>query len=202
MTYDQPIMIHTPPKTDLWCQPPNTDIDSAPTHLISNPIDIHKLHSARVTFSAKLNTLYDQGDLVVFIPGEDTTTWIKTGIEFLRGKPSVMSVVTRQWSDAAMMPLGEEKDGKLTIQVERQVKEGEKLDSLLVYIVDEADRGKEEIRPITWCFTDQKISKETSDNRCLLIKVYAARLTVPGEGREQEELVVKLEIFEVRFFDN
>ena len=114
----------------------------------------------------------------------------------------MMSVVTRQWSDAAMMPLGEEKDGKLTIQVERQVKEGEKLDSLLVYIVDEADRGKEEIRPITWCFTDQKISKETSDNRCLLIKVYAARPTVPGEGREQEELVVKLENFEVRFFDN
>ena len=48
---------------------------------------------------------------------------------------------------------------------------------------------------------DQKISKETSDNRCL-IGFYAVQLSVPGEGREQEELVVKLEDFEGKLFDN
>ena len=146
--------------------------------------------------------MFDQGGLIVFNPDEDTTTWIKMGIEVLGGKPPVMSVATSQWSDAAIKPLGKEKDGKLMIQLERQMKEGKKLDSLLIYIVDEETGRKEEIRWITWWFTDQKISKETSDNRCLLIGVYAAWPTVPGEGREHEELVIKLEDFEVKLFDN
>ena len=49
-----------------------------------------------------------------------------------------------------------------------------------------------------------KISKKTSDNRCLVIGVFAARPTrVPaGEEREHEELVVKLEKFGVGLFAN
>jgi len=119
----------------------------------------------------------------------------------------VGSVVTSQWSDWALVPMGKEKGGKVTIQVERQVKEGKKLDSLWVYVVDEETGEKMEVRQITWWFRheilDQKISKVTSDNRCLLIGVYAARPTVPaGEGREHEELAVKFEGFEVKLFDN
>ena len=206
MVYDQPIIIHAPPKTDLWRLPPDIDVDNAPTRLISTPIDIHRFHSARVTVSADWNTSYDQGGLILFIPDEETTTWIKTGIEVMEVGPSVMSVATSQWSDTATLPLEKEKGGKMTIQVERQVKEGEKLDSLWIYIVDEETGRKKEIRQLTWWFRhdipDQKISKETSDNRCLLIGVYAARPTVPaGEGREHEELVVKLEGFEVKLFD-
>jgi regulation of enolase protein 1 (concanavalin A-like superfamily) len=207
MTYDQPITIYAQPKTDLWRKPPHTDADNAPTRLISTPIDIHKFHSARVTVSANWNTMYDQGGLILFILGEDTTTWMKTGIEFFAGKPFVGSVVTDQWSDWALMPLGKEKGGKVTIQVERQVKEGAKMDSLWVYVVDEETGRKMEARQITSWFTrnipDQKISNETSDNRCLLIGVYAARPTVPaGEGRELEELAVKLDGFEVKLFDD
>jgi len=201
MVYDQPIIIYARPKTDLWRKPPHTDVDNAPTQLISTPIDIHKFHSARVTVSANWNTLYDQGGLILFIPGENTTTWMKTGIEFFAGKPFVGSVFTSQWSDWALMPLGKEKGGKVTIQVERQVKEGAKLDSLWIYVVDEETGRKTEARQITSWFTpDQKISK---DNRCLLIGVYAARPTVPaGEGRENEELAVKLEGFQVKLFDD
>ena len=208
MTYDQPIIIHAQPKTDLWCLPPNTDVDNAPTRLISTPIDIQRFHSARVTVSADWTTLYDQGGLILFVPDESTTTWIKTGIEVMEVGPSVMSVVTSQWSDAATLPLGKKKGGKLTIQVERQMKDGEKLDGLLVYTVDEETGRKEEIRLITWWFTQdipeqQKISKERSDHRRLLIGVYAARPTVPvGKGRQHEELVVKLEGFEVKLFDD
>ena len=207
MAYDLPIIIHAQPKTDLWRRPPDIDVDNAPTRLISTPIDMRRFHSARVTISADWNTLYDQGGLILFIPDEDTTTWIKTGIELMMGGPSVMSVATSQWSDAATMPLEKEKGGKVTIQIERQVKEGEKQSSLWVYIVDDETGRKKGVRQITWCFAqetpDQKISKETSDNRCLLIGVYAARPTVPeGEGREHEELVVKLEGFEVKLFDD
>ena len=67
---------------------------------------------------------------IIFIPGEDITTWLKTGIEFTERKPFVVSVASSQWCNCAMVPLGKEKGGRRTIQVERQVKEGEKLDSL------------------------------------------------------------------------
>jgi regulation of enolase protein 1 (concanavalin A-like superfamily) len=207
MAYDQPIIIHAQPKTDMWRQPPNTDRNNAPTRLISTPIGIHRFRSARVTVSANWNTLYDQGGLILFIPGEDTTIWMKTGIEFFKEKLFVASVATSQWSDWAIEQLGKEKGGKVTIQVEREVNEGEKMDSLWVYTVDEETGRKTEIRQITWWFAcdilNQKISKETSDNRCLLIGVYAARPVVPaGEGREHEELVVKFERFEVKLFDD
>ena len=61
------------------------------------------------------------------------------------------------------------------------------------FIVEEETGRKMEVRQITWWFTQdilgQKISKVTSDNRCLLIGVYAARPTVPaGERREHEVL--------------
>jgi hypothetical protein len=64
-----------------------------------------------------------------------------------------------------------------------------------------------EVRQVTSWFwhdiPDQKISKVTSDNRCLFVGVYAARPTVPaGEGGEHEELAVKLEGFEVKLFDD
>ena len=206
MAYDQPIIIHARPKTDMWRQPPDIDRNNAPTRMISAPIGIERFHSARVTVSANWNTLYDQGGLILHIPGEDNTTWMKTGIEFFKEKPFVASVVTNQWSDWALENLDKEKGGKVTIQVERQVKEGKKLDSLWIYTVDEETGRKMEVREITWWFTQgylkQKISKETSDNRCLLIGVYAARPTVPaGRGREHEELVVKFERFEVKLFD-
>ena len=178
-----------------------------PTHLISAPIGIHRFHSARVTVSGNWSTLYDQGGLILFIPGEDTTTWMKTGIEFFKGETFVETVATSQWSDLALVQLGKEKNGKVTIQVEREVKKGKKMDSLWVYVVDEETGRKTEVRQVTWWFShdtlNQKIAKKTSDNRCLLVGVYAARPTVPvGEGREHEELVVKYERFEVKLFDD
>ena len=207
MVYDEPIIIHAPAKTDFWRHPPDIDVDNAPTRLISTPIDIHRFHSARVTISADWNTLFDQGGLILFIPDEDYTTWLKVGIEVFGGEPFVASVVTGRWSDCGIVPLGKEKSGKVTIHVEREVKEGKKLDSLWIYTVDEETGKKSGIRQITWWFRhnilDQKISKEIPDNRCLLIGVYAGRPTVPaGEGREQEELAVKFEGFEVKLFDD
>ena len=97
--------------------------------------------------------------MISFNPGEDITTWLKTGIEFTEGKLFVVSVASSQWYDCAMVPLGKEKGGKVTIQVERQVKE---LNSLWIYIVDEETGKKTEIRQmISWFTQDQKISKET-----------------------------------------
>lgn len=208
MTFDQPLTIRARPGTDLWRKPPNTDIDNAPTILISTPIDLHSFHSARVTVSANWSTLYDQGGLALFIPDEGINKWVKTGIEFVWGKPYVGTVATSRWSDWSLVPLEKEKAGKVTIQVEREVKDGERVESLWIYIIDEETGEKMGIREITWWFRRDigeeniKVGSEEED-RCLLVGVYAARPTVPeGEGREHEELVVKLEGFEVKLFDN
>jgi len=209
LAYKQPLTIRAPPGTDLWRKPPHTDIDNAPTILISTPIDLHRFHSARVTVSANWNTLYDQGGLALFILDEDIKKWVKTGIEFVWGKPYVGTVATSRWSDWSLVPLGAEKCGKVTIQVEREVKAGERVESLWVYTIDEETGEKMGIREITWWFRKDILDQENSkpedpeESRCLLIGVYAARPQVPeGEGREHEELVVNLEGFEVKLFDD
>jgi len=203
LTYNQPLTIRASPGTDLWRKPPNTDIDNAPTILISTPIDLHRFHSARVTVNANWGTLYDQGGLVLFILDEDTKKWVKTGIEFVWEKPYVGTVATSRWSDWSLVPLGEEKGGKLTIQVEREMKDGKRAESLWVYIIDEKTGEKMGIREVTWWFRNDILDKKEEENKRLLIGVYAARPTIPeGEGKEHEELVVNFEGFEVKLFDD
>ncbi|KAF8963789.1 hypothetical protein BDZ97DRAFT_1661239 [Flammula alnicola] len=201
-----PLTIHAPPKTDLWRKPPHTDVDNAPTILLSTPIDLHKFHSARVTVSANWNTLYDQGGLALFIPDEDIKKWVKTGIEYVWGKPFVGTVATSRWSDWSLVPLPESANGKVTIQVERETKEGERVESLWIYIINEETGEKLGIREITWWFRHDVSGSEKSVNeesRRLLIGVYGARPMVPeGAGREAENLTVHLEGFEVKLFDD
>jgi len=199
-----PITIKASPKTDLWRKPPSTNVDNAPTILISKPINLHKFHSAKVTVSADWNTKYDQGGLALFIPDEDTSKWVKTGIEFVWGKPRVSTVATSRWSDWSIAPL-ENESGKLTIQVEREVKGTERVESLWVYIINPDTGEKLGIREVTWWFRHdiENADGEPVSPRCLLVGVYGARPTVPdGEGRENEELVVHLDDFEVTLFDD
>jgi uncharacterized protein len=78
---------------------------------------------------------------------------------------------------------------------------------LWVYIIDEETGEKMGIRQINWWFRhdilDKKVTTDSEKNRCLFIGVYAARPRVPeGEGKENEELVVKFEGFEVKLFDD
>ena len=209
MAYET-VTISAPPKTDLWRQPPDIDNHNAPTFLIHSPIDIHKFRSARVTVKVGPNwdTEYDQGGLILFkfIPGDDhPMPWLKTGIEFF-GEPLAMSVATSRSSDSAKVPLEKGHGGQVTIQLERQEKEGKQHDSLWVYIVDKETGRKKEVRQVTCWFANdipnEKISKEASDNRFILIGVYAARPTVPtGKGRENEALIAILEGLEVKLFD-
>jgi len=54
-----------------------------------------------------------QGGLVLYIPDEDGTKWVKAGIECeADGEPWVGTVATRRWSDWSSMPLGKEQGGK------------------------------------------------------------------------------------------
>ncbi|PPR05152.1 hypothetical protein CVT26_012239 [Gymnopilus dilepis] len=199
MTYP-PLTIHPHPKTDLWRKPPSTDIDNAPIYLLSTPIDLHSFHTARVTVSGNWSTLYDQGGLALFIPDEDIKKWVKTGIEFVNGKPFVSTVATSRWGDWSLVPLPENANGRVTIQVERETKGDERVESLWVYIINEETGEKLGIREITWWFRhDIPRGQEDAAYRCLLVGVFGARPTVP-EGNDPLE--VKIENFEVTLFED
>ncbi|KAJ3502504.1 hypothetical protein NLJ89_g8858 [Agrocybe chaxingu] len=199
-----PLTINAPPKTDLWRKPPHVDVDNIPTIFLPEPIDLNKFRSANVTVSGDWNTLYDQGGLVLYILGEGLKKWVKTGIEFVFGKPFVGTVATTRASDWSLVPLPESAGGKVTVHVERETKDDERLESLWVYVI--GDNGERlGVREVTWVFGPDVIDCEstTPGDRTMLVGVYGARPTVPeGEGRENEELVVKLEGFEVALFDD
>lgn len=195
--------IRAPPGTDLWRKPPAVDIDNSPTLLINAPIDLHRFHTARVTISADWNTLYDQGGLALFIPDEDTKKFLKTGVEFAFGAPHVGTVAASRWADWSLVPTVAQ--GKVTLQVEREIdSKGERTSSLWVYLIDPITGQKNGIREVTWWFRHD-IEGAASDKpaQVLLIGLYAARPKVPsGSGREDEELEVKFEDFQVTLFND
>ena len=71
--------------------------------------------TARVKLTAKYQSQYDQGGLMV---RADETTWLKCGIEFVNGRYYASAVVTRDWSDWSVMPI--ENPASFRIRCERK----------------------------------------------------------------------------------
>jgi len=201
LDYSQEHIIRAEPGTDLWRKPPTVDIDNSPILLVNAPIDLQRFHTARVTLSADWNTLYDQGGLVLFIPDEDTKKFVKTGVEFAFGAPQVGTVAASRWGDWSLVPGAV--NGKVTIQVEREVDEkGQKTSSLWIYLIDPVTGNKLGIREVTWWFRHDIEGGDQAPQQVLLVGLYAARPKVPsGSDREMEELEVKFEDFKVTLFD-
>ena len=59
--------------------------------------------TARVKHTAEYQSQYDQAGLMV---RADERTWLKCGIEFMDGRRYASAVVTRDWSDWSVMPIG------------------------------------------------------------------------------------------------
>ncbi|MFE0147668.1 DUF1349 domain-containing protein [Nonomuraea sp. NPDC059007] len=68
-----------------------------------------------VTFTGEYAEQHDQAGAVLRI---DETTWIKAGVEFTDGAFCLATVVTRDYSDASMLPLHESPDG-VTFELDR-----------------------------------------------------------------------------------
>ncbi len=58
---------------------------------------------ATVKISGRYATLYDQAGLMLRV---DETNWLKTGIEYVEGVQYASAVVTRDYSDWSVAPLG------------------------------------------------------------------------------------------------
>ncbi|KAG8749745.1 hypothetical protein FRC12_013252 [Ceratobasidium sp. 428] len=203
-----PITIPAAPGTDLWRKPPSTNSTNAPYYA-----EYHSLSSFRralVTVNAKWDRLYDQGGLILLLPGSEnagslrshssslTTSdkndkayeaWVKTGIEMFDGKPNVGTVATpaHGYSDWSLVPTPPGTTS-VTIEVVRQ-QDGP---GLYIYIVD-GDK-KTMIREVTWVF-------HGSDPQGMLgVGVYAARPTkVEGETEKGEALSVHFEGLEIEW---
>lgn len=59
--------------------------------------------TARVAIRGDYNTLYDQAGLMVRV---DSTHWLKCGVELVDGVQQASVVVTRDWSDWSVRPVG------------------------------------------------------------------------------------------------
>ncbi|KAI9737057.1 MAG: hypothetical protein M1834_000647 [Cirrosporium novae-zelandiae] len=156
--------IQTSPDTDIWRKPPSLDVFNAPIrHRI---IPLNTFVKARVTVIADWVRLYDQGGLLLAVLKSDgSKKWVKSGIEFVEGKPHISTVATDRWADWSLRPPMQDDQNQSASATMEMVKEGV---SLWVYLIDGHQRLP--IREVTWVFED-----EASQNEECWIGVYAAR---------------------------
>lgn len=193
-----PYTLKARPVTDIWKKPPAHDVFDAP--LCYQTLKLSTFRSARVRVSGPWKTLFDQGGLCLVLPsapsGETgntsstnkTTTrkWVKAGIEFFNQRPNVSAVACDRWADWGLVPLS---GNAATIEMEREVTEGQLTSTLWIYIVEADTRTP--VREITWVFEPQNLETEC------WIGVYAAK---PTPDKEDSEAPIKVSFhdFEVR----
>jgi regulation of enolase protein 1 (concanavalin A-like superfamily) len=102
--------------------------------------------------------------------------WVKTGVEFVDGKPHVSTVAKDNWADWSLLPIPSGGQAA-TIEMAREA------GTLWIYLVEGIRR--EPIREVTWVF------QEESTTECW-IGVYAAKPS--AEGEDLEAIFEQLEI--------
>jgi len=165
------------PSTDIWSKPPSTIAFNAP--ILHKTTLLSSFEKARVRITASWTTLYDQGGLILVMNCPDgSRKWVKTGIEFVNGKPHVSTVAKDNWADWSLlsMPSGSQ---AATIEMTRDA------GTLWIYLIEGIRR--QPIREVTWVF------EEESTTECW-IGAYAAKPSTEGEYLEVmfEQLEIEL----------
>ena len=141
---------------------------------------------ARVTVSADWKTLYDQGGLCLALPQSPGSThrkWIKTGIEFYKGVPQVSTVACDRWPDWSLSPLPTSGEKSVTVEMEREVIEGEKGSTLHIYMMEGIERKP--IREVTWVFGED----EDMEGECWV----GAFVAKPKKDADDEEKALSVD---------
>ncbi|KAI1956550.1 hypothetical protein LOZ58_006269 [Ophidiomyces ophidiicola] len=171
-------VLKAPPCTDLWAKPPATVRSNAPT--VYKALPLSRFQRARVRVSAQWSTLYDQGGLVMILHRDDARKWIKTGIEFVNGKPYLSTVGKDNWADWSLAPVpGDGREAILEMVKDKGV--------LWVYSIEQGEDGETRIpmRELTWAFAEEQ------GVECW-VGMYACR-----PGKEGGELEVTFRDFEL-----
>lgn len=114
--------------------------------------------------------------------------WVKTGIEFFEGKPNISTVASDRWSDWSLAPLPEDSASKITIELSREVVNGEKTSTLWVHFVDLVSGHKRPLREVAWVFEEDYLK---GNGECE-IGVYSAK-PIRDEDDNEKELDVTFE---------
>ena len=171
--------LSSPPGTDIWRKPPSTNTFNAP--FLYRSIKLSTFRRARVTVSANWKTLYDQGGLCLALPQSPGSTyrkWIKTGIEFYKGAPQLSTVACDRWADWSLSPLPASGEKSVTVEMEREVIEGEKGSTLLIYMMEGVERKP--IREVTWVFGED----EEMEGECW-VGAFVAKPTKDADDEEK-----------------
>ncbi|EJD03275.1 uncharacterized protein FOMMEDRAFT_108448 [Fomitiporia mediterranea MF3/22] len=173
----EPYKLKASPGTDLWRKPPATDVSNAPTQVLEK-LDSQSFYRARVTVSAPWTRLYDQGGLLIVLPGSSGSKrpWIKAGIEYVGGRANLSVVAAKEWADWSLSALEDNTD-TITIEFEREIVDAKKGkgSSLSVYLVQDGNRAEIPARKVTWAFEHEGDVD---------VGIYAARPTKNGESDE------------------
>lgn len=163
--------VTAPSSTDIWSKPPSTRRFDAP--ILYQSIPLSKFKRARVAVSAAWTSEYDQGGLIIVLnpADEQKRRWIKTGIEFMRGKAHLSTVAKDRWADWSLLPIPSGGCGA-TLEI---VKEED--GSLWIYFVEGVQKSP--IREVTW-------AAEDDGSEICWVGVYAAK-----PSKEGDDLVVK-----------
>ena len=103
------------------------------------------------------------------------------------------TVACDRWADWSLVPLPMEAEGKVTVEMKREVLDDGKLGSMLVvYMLDRDGKNKRPVREITWAFEEFGIEGGEGGNEeeeeCWL-GVYAAKPTPDSDNAERELMV-------------
>lgn len=183
--------LRTPHARDLWRKPPSTNDFNAP--LLLRTLPLSSLKSARVSVTAQWTTKFDQGGLVLILKGkpgsdEKQRRWIKTGVEFFEGVPNLSTVACDRWADWSLTPLPEGSSGNATVEISREVQEGERTSTLWVHSVHPVTGEKRPLREVTWVFEEENVE----DDALCDVGVYAAK-PIQDEDDPTKELDVTFE---------
>ncbi|KAL8750762.1 MAG: hypothetical protein Q9184_006309 [Pyrenodesmia sp. 2 TL-2023] len=181
----------TPPRVDIWRKPPSTNDFNAP--LLLRPLPLSSLRSARVTLSASWHTKFDQGGLLLVLPGtkgsdRNQRRWIKTGVEFFDGKPNISTVACDRFADWSLAPLPDDASEKVTVEIIREVRDGQKMSTMWVYYINPSTGEKRPLREVAWVFEEESLR---DDAECEF-GVYAAK-PIADESDQEKELEVTFE---------
>ncbi|CVK86308.1 uncharacterized protein FMAN_06378 [Fusarium mangiferae] len=173
----QPFIVEAGPGTDIWRKPGHNAWNIPDVHTISGPLK--SFVSARVTFSAKWENLYDQSGIVLVPrkasePAAPHSKWIKSGIELYAGKPHLSTVACDRFADMSLYPVTATEGQRITLQV---VKEGGNIWVHQLILNDDGSiKEKLPLREICWILCEEQ------DDWVLDVSALAARPDKTAKG--------------------
>ncbi|KAL6916148.1 hypothetical protein ACHAP8_006262 [Fusarium lateritium] len=159
---ETPFTVKAQPGTDIWKQPPSTDVFTAPfrPHSIA---PLKHFISATITFRTTYVHQYDQACLLLTFTKPATPgtprKWIKTGIELYNEHPRYSTVTCDSWADWSVEAVGPKhvagiKSGEKSVTIKAMKVEDALGVCLWIYRVDE-NGEKTPLRQTNWVYGDE-----------------------------------------------